>query len=245
MDIYHKRTSNGSLRWCGTLYPTYAYAMDANMSLREYEDFVFKSGYIDSPEPAEEWQKIHNEQQRLVDFLNTKKTIELRSKDTQLAFSVDGRQWINCDGTENFPDGEVFTSPVESSINGHIRFSYLAIYMNREVEDVRLTFENGRVVSAKAKKDEAFLNEIIKADEGSDRVGEFAIGTNYNIKRFTKNILFDEKIGGTVHIALGAGIGEAGGINKSSIHWDMICDMNEGEIFADNTLFYKNGKWII
>ncbi|MHB1394241.1 MAG: aminopeptidase [Clostridia bacterium] len=245
MDIFHERLEKGEMRWCGTQYPTYASAMDANMSLTEYEDFVFSSGYMDSAEPAKEWERIHNEQQRLVDYLNNKKTIEVKSKDTQLTFSTEGRKWINCDGTVNFPDGEVFTSPVENSINGHVRFSYPAIYMNREVEDVELTFENGRVVSAKAKKDEVFLNEILKTDEGAKAVGEFAIGTNYNIKQFTKNTLLDEKIGGTIHIAVGAGIGEAGGKNKSSIHWDMICDMSEGEIYADGVLFYKDGKWII
>ena len=245
LAIYKERSSNGSLRWCGTQYPTYASAMDANMSLAEYEDFIFSSGYIDSSEPANEWERIHNEQQRLVDFLNNKKIIELKSKDTQLTFRVEGRKWINCDGTVNFPDGEVFTSPIEDSANGHVRFSYPAVYMNREVEDVELTFENGRVVSATAKKDEAFLNEILKTDEGANIAGEFAIGTNYNIKQFTRNILFDEKIGGTIHIAIGAGIGEAGGRNKSAIHWDMICDMTDGEILADGILFYKKGKWII
>jgi len=245
MNIYFERTANGSLRWCGTQYPTQASAMDADMSLFEYEDFVFNSGYLNEAEPAKEWERIHNEQQRLVDYLNTKKIIEVKSKDTHLTFSTEGRKWINCDGTVNFPDGEVFTSPVENSMNGHVRFTYPAIYMNREVIDVELTFKNGRVVSAKAKKDEAFLNEILKSDEGASCVGEFAIGTNYNIKQFTKNTLFDEKIGGTIHIAVGSSIGEAGGVNKSAIHWDMICDMHEGEIYADGELFYKNGKWII
>lgn len=245
LDIYHERTAKGTLRWCGTQYPTQASAMDADMSLAEYEDFVFNSGYMNSPDPAKEWERIHNEQQRLVDYLNTKKTIEVISKATHLTFSTEGRKWINCDGTVNFPDGEVFTSPVENSMNGHVRFTYPAIYMNREVLDVELTFENGRVMSAKAKKDEAFLNEMLKSDEGAGIVGEFAIGTNYNIKQFTKNTLFDEKIGGTIHIAVGASVGEAGGINKSSIHWDMICDMHEGEIYADGELFYKDGKWII
>jgi aminopeptidase len=245
LDLYHERTENGTLRWCGTQYPTYASAMDANMSLTEYEDFIFNSCYLDSADPAQEWERIHMEQQRLVDYLNSKNTIEVKSKDTQLIFSTHGRKWINCDGTLNFPDGEVFTSPVEDTLNGHVRFSYPAIYMNRDVEDVELTFENGRVVSAKAKKDEAFLNEILKTAEGASAVGEFAIGTNYNIKQFTKNTLFDEKIGGTIHIAVGASIGEAGGKNKSSIHWDMICDMSEGEIFADGELFYKDGMWIV
>ncbi len=245
MEVFHERLEKGEMRWCGTQYPTYASAMDANMSLAEYEEFVFGSGYMDSVDPTKEWLRIHDEQQRLVDYLNTKKKIKVKSKDTHLTFSTEGRKWENCDGTVNFPDGEVFTSPVEDSMNGHVRFSYPAIYMNREVEDVELTFENGRVVSAKAKKDEAFLNEILKTDDGAKAVGEFAIGTNYNIKQFTKNTLFDEKIGGTIHIAVGASVGETGGKNKSAIHWDMICDMHEGEIYADGELFYKDGKWII
>ncbi len=245
MEIFHERLEKGEMRWCGTQYPTYASAMDANMSLAEYEEFVFGSGYMDSPDPTKEWLRIHDEQQRLVDYLNTKKKIEVKSKDTHLTFNSEGRKWVNCDGTVNFPDGEIFTSPVEDSMSGHVRFSYPAIYMNREVEDVELTFENGRVVSAKAKKDEAFLNEILKTDDGAKSVGEFAIGTNYNIQQFTKNTLFDEKIGGTIHIAVGASVGETGGKNKSAIHWDMICDMSEGEIFADGILFYKDGKWII
>lgn len=244
-DILYKRLMKGKIRWCGVQYPTYASAMDANMSLSEYEDFIFNSCYLDSPDPAKEWLRIHDEQQRLVDYLNTKKKIEVKSKDTHLTFNIEGRKWENCDGTANFPDGEVFTSPVENSMSGHVRFSYPAVFMNREVEDVELTFENGRVVSAKAKKGEAFLNEILNTDEGSKAVGEFAIGTNYNIKQFTKNTLFDEKIGGTIHIALGASVGNIGGKNNSAIHWDMICDMNEGEIYADGELFYKGGRWII
>ncbi|HYF75087.1 MAG TPA: aminopeptidase [Candidatus Nitrosocosmicus sp.] len=245
LDIFHERLEKGKMRWCGTQYPTYASAMDANMSLAEYEEFVFGSGYLDSNDPTKEWLRIHDEQQKLVDYLNTKKKIEVKSKDTNLSFTVEGRKWENCDGTVNFPDGEVFTSPIEDSMSGHVRFTYPAIYMNREVEDVELVFEKGRVVSAKAKKDEAFLNEILKTDEGAKSVGEFAIGTNYNIKQFTKNTLFDEKIGGTIHIAVGASVGDTGGKNKSAIHWDMICDMSEGEIYADGELFYKNGKWLI
>jgi len=244
-EIFHERLEKGEMRWCGTQYPTYASAMDANMSLSEYEDFIFSSCYIDSAEPNKEWEKIHNEQQRLVDYLNSKSKIEVRSNDTELTFSSEGRKWVNCDGTINLPDGEVFTSPVEDSMNGHVRFSYPAIFMNREVEAVELTFLNGRVVAAKANKGEAFLNKILNTDEGAKAVGEFAIGTNYNIKQFTKNTLFDEKIGGTIHIAVGASVGKTGGKNKSTIHWDMICDMHDGEIFADGELFYKNGKWII
>lgn len=245
-ETYMRRMGDGSLRWCGTQYPTYAAAMDADMSLSEYEEFVFSAGYINTDDPESEWKRIHEHQQKYVDFLNGKSKIEVKAKDTHLTIDVSGREWINCDGRVNFPDGEVFTSPVENSINGHIRFSYPAIYMEREVEDVTLEFKDGVVVSAKAKKGEDFLNEILHTDEGASRVGEFAIGTNYNITKFTKNMLFDEKIGGTIHMAVGASIMEAGGKNVSAIHWDMLCDMKDGgEIYADGELFYKDGKFLI
>lgn len=244
--IYMERIGNGSLKWCGTQFPTHAHAMDAEMSLSEYEDFVYEAGHINCEDPVSEWIRIHNEQQKLVDILNTKSDFEIKSKDTHLTLSTKGRIWINCDGKENFPDGEVFTSPVENSINGHIRYTFPAIYNGREVEDITLTFKDGKVVEAKAAKGENYLLQMLDIDEGSKFVGEFAIGTNYDIKKFTKNILFDEKIGGTIHIAVGAGMPECGSKNVSSLHWDMICDMmNGGEIYADGELLYKDGKFLI
>ena len=157
-----------------------------------------------------------------------------------------GRKWINCSGKENFPDGEVFTSPIENSAEGHIRFSFPAIYGGREVEDVQLTLQKGKVIKATAAKGEDFLQEMLKTDDGACYLGEVAIGTNYNIQRFSKNILFDEKIGGTAHVALGRSFPEAGGKNVSAIHWDMLCDMkNGGKVFADDQLIYQDGKFII
>lgn len=244
--IHAERRSSGALRWCGTLFPTYAGAMDGDMSLMEYEEFVFDACKLNSDDPIAEWKKVSEEQQKYVDWLNTKSTIEVKSKDTHLTLSTAGRKWINCDGRVNFPDGEVFTSPVENSMNGHVRYSFPAVHMGKEVEDIELTFENGKVVKATAKKGEEFLHEMLKIDEGASLVGEFAIGTNYNIKKFTKNILFDEKIGGTIHIAIGRSLPDTGGQNLSSIHWDMICDMRDGgEIYADGELFYKDGKFLI
>jgi len=244
--IFMERIGDGSLRWCGTEFPTNGCAMDAEMSLSEYEDFVYGAGHIDADDPVAHWKKVHDEQQRLVEILNTKSEFEVISKDTHLKLSTKGRTWENCDGRVNFPDGEIFTSPVEDSMNGYIRYTYPAIYGGREVEDIRLTFKDGKVVDAKASKGEDYLLQMLDIDNGSRYVGEFAIGTNYDIKKFTKNILFDEKIGGTIHIAIGAGMPECGGKNVSSLHWDMICGMQDGgEIYADGELIYKDGKFII
>lgn len=248
-ELFNKllhRIGTKDIAWCGTQFPTYSAAMDANMSLTEYEDFLFEACHLNSDDPVAEWKKVYDEQERLVQILDTKKHIEFKSKDTNLSMDIAGRKWINCDGKENFPDGEIFTSPIENSINGHIRFTYPAIHMANEVEDVELTFKDGKVVKATAKKGEEFLKRILATDEGASMVGEIAIGTNYNIKNFTKNILFDEKLGGTIHLAVGASLPETGGLNVSSIHWDMICDMKDGgEIYADGELIYKDGKFVV
>lgn len=246
MKLMMTRMGNGSLRWCGTQFPTHSAAMDGSMSLAEYEDFLFDACHLNCEDPVAEWSKVHELQEKYVEYLNTKSNIEVKSKDTHLTLNVKGRKWINCDGKVNFPDGEIFTSPLEDSMNGQVRFSFPAIYMNREVEDVILTFKDGKVVDAKASKGEDFLKQILETDEGAKLVGEFAIGTNYSIPKFTKNTLFDEKLGGTIHIAVGASIQEAGGKNLSGIHWDLISDMKDGgEIYADGELFYKDGKFLI
>ncbi len=241
-----QKMGNKELKWCGTQFPTHSAAMDANMSLMEYEEFLFEACHLNSDDPVAEWKKVHDIQQRFVDILDTKKHLEFKSKDTQLTMDVAERKWINCDGKENFPDGEIFTSPIENTVNGQIRFTYPAIHMGNEVEDIVLTFKDGKVVNATAKKGEEFLKKMLATDEGASMVGEIAVGTNYNIKKFTKNILFDEKLGGTIHLAVGASLPEAGGLNQSSIHWDMICDMKDGgEIYADGELIYKDGKFVI
>lgn len=244
--VYQHRSATGELRWVMTLFPTDAYAQDAEMSLEEFESYVFGTTYADTQDPIAAWQKIHDEQQRLVDWLNGKKQLGVKGPHVDLELSIEGRKFINSDGTHNMPSGEIYTSPVEDSVNGWIRFSYPAIRQAREVEGIELTFEAGRVVKATAEKNEAFLLSMLDTDEGARYLGEFAIGTNKRIDRFIKNILFDEKIGGTIHMAVGFGFPEAGGKNESAIHWDMICDMRQGgQIFADGELFYESGEFKI
>lgn len=246
IDIFERRMASKELKWCGTQFPTQADAQEASMSLEEYEDFVYGAGYIDLENPIEKWQEVREQQERICRILDTKKEIRIVSKDTDIRMSVEGRKWINCCGNENFPDGEVFTSPIEDSVEGYIRFSFPGIYAGREIEDIRLKFEKGKVVEATAAKGEELLLELLDTDEGAKFLGEVAVGTNYGIKKFTKNMLFDEKIGGTVHLAIGRGFPEAGSKNSSAIHWDMLCDMRDGgEIYADGELIYKDGKFII
>lgn len=246
MKLKMQRSASGDFRWVGTLIPTSGVAQDAEMSLEEFEEFVFRATYADSEDPIKEWRRIHSEQQSLVDYLQGKSLITVKGPDVDLSLSIGGRSFINCDGTYNMPDGEVFTSPVEDSLNGWVRFMYPAIESGREVEDIELYFEDGKVVKATAKKNEAFLQTMLKTDSGASYVGEFAFGTNKNINRFIKNILFDEKIGGTIHMALGAGFPETGGKNESAIHWDMICNMRDGgQVFVDDELFYESGEFKI
>ncbi|WP_461207783.1 aminopeptidase [Clostridium sp. DL1XJH146] len=243
--IYSSKTGDGSMRWCGTQFPTQADAQEASMSLSEYEDFVYGAGLLDKEDPIAEWKRISAEQERWVKYLDGKKKLHIISKDTDLTVNIDGRKWINCDGKANFPDGEIFTSPVEDGVNGHISFSFPGIYFGKEIEGIRLEVKDGLVVKALAKKGEDLLHSLLKIDEGSSRFGEVAIGTNYGIQKFTRNMLFDEKIGGTVHLAIGDSMPEAGGLNRSTIHWDMLCDMREeGKIYADGELFYENGQFI-
>jgi len=244
-DILMKREAEGKYRWTGLPYPITAGAQEASMSLQEYEDFVYSSCLVDKKDPIAEWTKIKKEQEKLCRFLNQCEEIHVLGEDTDLTFKVKGRKWINCSGQKNMPDGEVFTAPIENSVNGTIRFTYPGIFSGREVEDIKLTFKAGKVTKASAMKGNELLQQLLKI-EGADRLGETAIGTNYNITRFTKNMLFDEKMGGTIHMALGLNpIPETGGLNKSALHWDILKDMKkDGEIYADKKLFYKDGKFL-
>ncbi len=246
MDIFFKRESEGKLRWNGLPYPAYAEAQEAEMSLSEYEDFVYSSCLVDLDEPIAEWKRIQVEQDKICSFLGQKSEIRLVGEDTDLTFSVKGRKWINCSGQKNMPDGEVYTAPIEDSANGEIRFTYPGIFLGREIEDITLSFKAGKVVQASATKGDDFLQQLLKID-GADRIGEAAIGTNHGITRFTKNMLFDEKMGGTIHIALGMNPSpETGGSQKSALHWDILKDMKKGgEIYADGQLIYKNDKFLI
>jgi aminopeptidase len=243
-EIFFRRVAEGKLRWTGLPYPISAEAQEASMPLEEYEEFVYNSCFIDREDPAAEWRKVHEQQERIGEFLNQASEIRIVGEDTDLTFNVKGRKWINCSGKENMPDGEVFTGPVENSTNGTIRFTYPGIYAGREVEDIRLVFKDGSVVKASAAKGEDFLLQMLRI-EGASRLGEASIGTNYSITRFTKNMLFDEKMGGTIHMALGNSYPESGGKNESAIHWDILKDMKkDGEIYADHRLFYKNGNFL-
>jgi aminopeptidase len=228
-------------------YPTEALAQEAEMSLFEYQDFVEKACFLHKKNPVEEWKELSKTQEKIVNQLNKTKKMRFIGEDTDLKLNVEGRKWINCDGHINMPDGEVFTTPVENSAEGQIRFTYPGIYLGREAEDITLSFKKGKVIKAKAEKGEDFLKEIIKADEGAKRIGEIAVGTNTSINRFTKNMLFDEKMGHCIHLALGMApvAQETGGKNHSSIHWDILKDMRTGEIYADNERIYQKGKFTL
>lgn len=245
-ERFMERSAAGELNWVLGLYPTQSFAQDAEMSLREYEDFVYSACLIHEQDPVVAWQNVSKNQQKLVDWINGKEEIRLVGLDTDLKMSVKGRTWLSADGRKNFPDGEIFTGPVEDSVNGHIRFTYPACLQGREVEDVQLWFEKGKVIKAKAAKNEEFLLKMLDTDDGARFLGEFALGTNQSIQKFTKNILFDEKIGGTVHMAIGAGYPETGSQNKSAIHWDMICDLRQGgTVYVDSEKFVEDGKVLI
>jgi aminopeptidase len=250
MDVFMKRAADGSLKWSGTQYPCQASAQDAEMSLAEYEDFVFGAGLLNQPDPVAAWQAVSKKQQRLADLLNDHSGAGrgdyhvVAANGTDVRLSVAGMKWINCDGHENFPDGEVFSGPVIESVNGRIHFSFPAVYHGREVQDVRLTFKDGKVVDASASKGEDYLFSMLDMDAGSRFLGECAIGTNYQITRYTKNTLFDEKIGGTVHFALGAGYPETGNSNQSGLHWDMVVDLRQGgRIEIDGVEVSVDGKF--
>jgi aminopeptidase len=244
--IFMERSASGALRWNVTLFPTNAYAQDAEMGLSEYEDFVYSACLPDMEDPIGYWQRFSDWQNKIVEWLKGREQVHITGRDTDLHLSIKDRTFVNCDGRYNMPDGEIFTGPVEDSINGHVLFSYPAHYSGRQVTGVHLRFEHGRVVQAHAEKNEEFLLKTLDTDSGARRVGEFAIGTNEGINRFTGEILFDEKINGSFHIALGAGYPETGSKNESAIHWDLICDLREGgEIWVDEELLYKNGKFVI
>ena len=244
-EIFNKRAADKQLKWTGLPYPINAQAQEAAMSLTEYEDFVYSSCLVHKRDPIAEWKKISQQQARICAYLDKVGQIRMTGEDTDLTFNVKGRKWINSDGKRNMPSGEVFTAPIEDSVNGTVRFTYPGIYSGREVEDIKLTFKDGKVTKASAAKGNELLQQLLTI-EGADRIGEAAIGTNYGITRFTKNMLFDEKMGGTIHIALGNSYPETGGLNKSGIHWDILKDMKtDGRIYADGELFYKDGKLLI
>ena len=240
-----RRGAEGAFKWVTTLYPTDAYAQDAGMSLKDYEDFVFNAVHAHEDDPISYWKSTSAGQQKAIDFLNNKSQIVMRGPNVDLTLSIKGRKFMNSTGVFNMPDGEIFTGPVEDSVNGWVKFTYPAIYGGVAVEGAELTFVRGRVEQAKAEKNQDYLIKMLESDSGSRFLGEYAIGTNFDINKFTGNILFDEKIGGTFHMALGAGYPETGSHNKSAIHWDMICDLRtDSEILVDGELFYRIGEFV-
>ncbi len=245
LDTMLSRAAAGDLRWTTTVYPTQSAAQDAEMSLAEYEAFVYGAGMLHLDDPIGEWEAFGARLRQRAEWLGEKKKLRIVGEDTDLTIGVSGRTWIAAGGKENFPDGEVFTGPVESEVDGEISFSFPAAFAGRAIEGIRLAFQGGEVVDARAKRGVDFLREMLEMDAGARRVGELAFGMNDSIQEYTRNTLFDEKIGGTVHLALGKSYPETGGRNESALHWDIVCDLREtGEVYADDELVYQKGKFL-
>ena len=257
---FMEREADGSLRWCGTQFPTHGSAQDAGMSLRQFEDFLFSAALLHLPDPAAAWREIEVKQQRVCDWLQKRKMLRFvvpatdGTDGTDLRVDVDGATWINCCGQSNFPDGEVFAGP--QGVEGHVNYTFPAVYQGHEVEGVRLKFKGGRVVEASARRGEVFLIKMLDQDAGARGLGEIAIGTNYGITQFMKNTLFDEKIGGTFHAAVGAGYPKSGSNTESGLHWDMVCYLRPrtlesgvrvggATIEADGEVFHRDGLFLM
>jgi len=240
-----QRSAEGAMHWAVTVYPNYAMAQEADMSLRDYEDFVYGAGMLNEDDPVVFWMAEGAKQQKLISWLKGRDKAVIKGSNADITLSIKERSFIECSGKANFPDGEIFTGPVEDSVNGWIRFKYPAIFSGQEITDIELWFENGKVVKEKASKNQELLTSALNTDDGSRFLGEWGIGTNYGIQRFTKNMLFDEKLGGTIHFAVGAGYPESGSRNESGLHWDMLCDMADAEIVVDGDVFYKDGKTVV
>ena len=241
-----KRSAEGTAKWVIADVPTHALAQEAKMSFDEYSEFLFKSCYLDLDDPVAKLKDLDEKQTKWANYLNNVKEIHITGEKTDIKFNVEGRKWISCSGMNNYPDGEVFTSPVEDGINGEIYFDYPQNYRGNSANGVHLWIKDGLIIKAEAEKGEEFLHAMINMDDGSHGIGEIAIGTNEEIQEITGNILFDEKIGGAIHMAVGASYPETGGKNVSGLHWDMIKNMkNGGKIYADGTLIYENGKMLI
>jgi aminopeptidase len=245
-QTFMRRAAEGDLRWTLTLFPTQAYAQDADLSLEEFANLLFTACKLDRPDPVGAWQAMHERQARLVDWLTPRKTMRIVGPGTDLTVSIAGRRWVNSDGKRNFPSGEVFTGPVEDSAEGVIQCSFPVMTGGREIRGIRLRLQRGAVVEASAEKNEDYLHSVLETDEGARRLGEAAIGTNFDITRFTGQILLDEKIGGTAHVALGLGYPETGSRNVSAIHWDLICDLREGgRIDVDGDPLMIDGRIVV
>jgi len=242
-----ERGGRGEFRWVTTIFPAVGHAHDADMSLGEFEDYVYRACHVDgADDPIAYWRAFGERQERLVEALAEHDQVQIRGPDCDLRLSIAGRRFISSRGTHNMPDGEIFSGPVESSVEGWARFSFPSVHKGNEVGDVELTFQQGQVVAWKAARNQAYLEQMLNIDAGARYLGEFGIGTNQALQHLTRNILLDEKIGGTIHLALGAGYPDTGSQNRSAIHWDMLCDMRRAsEIRVDGDLVYQNGEFCI
>ncbi len=244
--IYLERAAKKELRWNLSPNPCNSFAQEANMGLQEYIEFAYKALNLHKDDPVEFWKKIETEQEKIVEILNKGSEMRIIGQDTDLVLGITGRSWVNCCGHENLPAGEVFTAPHEDNVNGTVRFTFPGIYQGQEIEDVKLSFKDGKVINSSAAKGDELLKKILEIPD-ANILGELAVGTNYGIQTFTKNMLFDEKMGGTIHLALGSGYPETGSKNESAIHWDLLKDMKgpEAKILLDGDMIYKEGKWLI
>ena len=246
METSMNRSAAGEYRWALTLFPTHAYASEAGMSLRDYEDFYYAACLAADSDPLTAWQRQSDQVNHLAEWIEGKEQVHIKGPGTDITLAVGGRHWIPCAGEHNMPDGEFFTGPIEDSANGEISFSFPASYGGRTVSGVRFRFEDGKVVDASADQGEDFLTEMLDTDDGARRLGELGIGTNYGISTATKEILLDEKIGGTVHLAIGMSYPETGGENSSAVHWDMVCDLREsGTITVDGIELQRDGRFLV
>jgi aminopeptidase len=247
MNASMERSAKGDYRWALTLFPTQATASEADMSLARYEEFFYRACLAYDDDPVTAWERQSDTVKRLADWMEGKEEVHIQGPGgTDIKLNVAGRTWIPCYGSHNMPDGEFFTGPVEDSVSGEIAFSFPATYAGREVSGVRFRFEDGKVVDASADRGEEFLHTTLDTDDGARRLGELGIGTNYGISTGTKEILLDEKIGGTVHMAVGASYPESGGKNDSAVHWDMVCDLRQGgSITVDGEKLQRDGKFLV
>ena len=246
METSMKRSAAGEYRWALTLFPTHAYASEAGMSLSEYEDFYYGACLATDADPVTAWERQSDQVNRLAGWMEGKEEVRITAPGTDIKLGVAGRTWIPCAGSHNMPDGEFFTGPIEDSVEGEVAFSFPATYAGREVAGVRFRFEGGKVVDASAERGEEFLIEMLDSDDGARRLGELGIGTNYGITTGTKEILLDEKIGGTVHMAIGMSYPETGGTNSSAVHWDMVCDLRQGgAIHVDGEELQRDGQFSV
>src|SRR3954454_19982002 len=240
------RSAAGEFRWCYTLYPTNAYASEAEMSLADYEDFYFGACLATDPDPLTAWKRASSECERLAGWIQDHEEVHITAPGTDIKLGIAGRTFIPCVGDHNMPDGEFFTGPVEDSVEGEVTFHLPAVIAGREVSGVRLRFEAGKVVDASAERGEEFLIQLLDTDDGARRLGELGIGTNYAIDRGTLEVLLDEKIGGTVHMAIGRSYPEPGGVNESAVHTDLVCDLRlGGKLEVDGVVMQEDGKFVV